>query len=69
MIWEEKWFGLQLGRFFEKHIWGRFFVHFFWGKFRGKFRGKFSPKNVGEKIEFSAEKVLKNRFFNKFRGK
>jgi hypothetical protein len=41
--------------------WGRFFVLFF--------QGKFSPKNVGEKIEFSAEKVLKNRFSKKFHGK
>jgi hypothetical protein len=28
---------------------------------------KFPPKMSG-KIEFSAEKVSKNRFFNKFRG-
>jgi hypothetical protein len=48
---------------------GRFFVHFF----RGKFRWKFSHKNLDKKIEFSAEKVLKNRFSKKicgiFRGK
>jgi hypothetical protein len=44
---------------------GRFFVHFF----RGKFRGNFSTKNVGENFEFSAEKVLKNCFPKKFRGK
>jgi hypothetical protein len=58
---------------FQIHIWcifyrvtrGRFFVHFFRGKFWGKFRGKFSPKIVGEKIEFSAEKVLKNCFSKK----
>jgi hypothetical protein len=32
--------------------------HTFWGKFRGKF----SPKKCWDKMEFSAEKVLKNRF-------
>jgi hypothetical protein len=26
----------------------------------------FPPKNVGEKMDFSAEKVLKNRFSKKF---
>jgi hypothetical protein len=41
---------------------GRFFVHFF----QGKFRGKFFPKKCWEKLQFSAEKVLKNHFFNKF---
>jgi hypothetical protein len=39
----------------------------FYPKFRGKFRGKLL-KTVGEKIEFSAEKVLKNHFPKKFRG-
>jgi hypothetical protein len=28
----------------------------------------FPPKNVGKKMEFSAEKVLKNHFSKKFRG-
>jgi hypothetical protein len=41
---------------------GRFFVHFFYGKFLGKFRKKFSPKKCWEKLEFSAEKVLKTVF-------
>jgi hypothetical protein len=36
--------------------------------FRGKFRGKFSSKKCWKKLEFSAEKVLKNRFSNKFHG-
>jgi hypothetical protein len=40
------------------------FVHFF----RGKFRGKFSPQKCWGKVEFSAEKVLKNRFSMKFCG-
>jgi hypothetical protein len=41
---------------------------FFRGKFRGNFHGKFSTKNVGKKMEFSAEKVLKNYFSKKFHG-
>jgi hypothetical protein len=49
-------------------IWCQFFVHFFRGKFWGKFRGKFSPKKCWKKMEFSAEKVLKNCFSKKFHG-
>jgi hypothetical protein len=33
------------------------------------FRGNFSLKNVGGKFQFSAEKISKNRFPKKFRGK
>jgi hypothetical protein len=39
-----------------------------WGKFWGKFRGKFSPQKCWEKLEFSAEKVSKNRFSKKVHG-
>jgi BMFP domain-containing protein YqiC len=48
---------------------GPIFYIFFWGIFWGKFRGKFSPQKCWEKMEFSAEKVLKNSFSKKFRGK
>jgi hypothetical protein len=52
--------------------WGRFFVHFIPGKIPGKISGKIPrkifPKKCWEKMEFSAEKVLKNRFSKKFRG-
>jgi hypothetical protein len=41
---------------------------FFWGKFRGKIPRKICPRKSWEKMEFSAEKVLKNRFSKKFRG-
>jgi hypothetical protein len=41
---------------------------FFRGKFGGKFRGKFSPKKCWDKMDFSAEEVLKNHFSKKFRG-
>jgi hypothetical protein len=45
-----------------------FFQGKFRGKFHGKFHGKFSSKKCWEKLQFSAEKVLKNHFFNKFHG-
>jgi hypothetical protein len=48
---------------------GPFFCTFFQGKCRGKFRQNFSPKMCRGKLEFSAEKVSKNRFPEKFRGK
>jgi hypothetical protein len=35
---------------------------------RGKFQGKFPPQKCWEKMEFSAEKGLKNRFSKKFYG-
>jgi hypothetical protein len=37
-------------------IWGRFFVHFY----PGKIPRKIFPQKMLEKMEFSAEKVLKN---------
>jgi hypothetical protein len=46
---------------------GRFFVHFFPGKISGKISGKIFPQKCWEKMEFSTEKVLKNRFSKKFR--
>jgi hypothetical protein len=49
-------------------IWGQFFVHFFPGKISGKIPRKIFPQKCWEKMEFSAEKVLKNRFSKKFRG-
>jgi hypothetical protein len=49
--------------FFRKTVLGLISRTFFPGKI-----GKFSPKNVGGKLEFSAEKVLKNRFPQKLRG-
>jgi hypothetical protein len=38
------------------------FCTFFREKFQGKFCGKFSTKKCWEKMEFSLEKVSKNRF-------
>jgi hypothetical protein len=44
-------------------------LYIFEENFKKKIRSKFSPKNVGEKNEFSTEKVLKIHFSKKFRGK
>jgi hypothetical protein len=44
------------------------FRTFFWGNFGENSAEIFPPKNVGKKMEFSAEKVLKNCFSKKFRG-
>jgi hypothetical protein len=49
---------------------GPIFRTFFPGKISGKSPRKISPlQNVGKKLNFSAEKVLKNRFSKKFSGK
>jgi hypothetical protein len=43
---------------------GQFFVHFFLGKISGKIPRKIFPQKCWGKMEFSMEKVLKNRFSN-----
>jgi hypothetical protein len=52
---------------------GPIFRTFFPGKISGKISGKIPrkifPQNCWEKMEFSAGKVLKNRFSKKFHGK
>jgi hypothetical protein len=63
-------FEILLRKFGDERIFrSRFFVHFLRGKYhRENSAESFPPKNVGKKMEFSAEKVLKNRF-GIFRGK
>jgi hypothetical protein len=47
---------------------GPIFRTFFPGKISGKIPRKIFPQKCWEKMEFSAEKVSKNRFSKKFRG-
>jgi hypothetical protein len=47
---------------------GPIFRTFFPGKIPPKISRKIFPRKCWEKVEFSAEKVLKNLFSKKFRG-
>jgi hypothetical protein len=49
-------------------ILGPIFHAFFSGKIPPKISWKIFPQKCWEKIDFSAKKVLKNRFSKKFRG-
>jgi hypothetical protein len=65
----KKWVGLHFGRVFSQTHLGPIFRTFFPGKIPRKISRKIFTPKCWERIEFSAEKVLKNRFSKKFRGK